>query len=771
MNRKKQVDWLERSVILLSGVFLYSLLTWLSSYWAEGTKPIVIVVLLTVCVTEMYLFRRTWLRRMCQFFLLFGVLVYWLEWDIGGVSFTSWDEMQQAILFVGDQLLYYLPVFLIVLGTWIIYIVTIRWFESKWRAVGTLFISVLFFSVLDTFTSLSLWVDIVIMICAVLLLLMVHQFRALREKSEEAWEHLTDYPETFIVPIAAIMSIVVFTGIFAPDIRPLVTDPYTLWKKHSSSKVETGVNPNRNSDANSSLPVSGDSISGYSRDDQELGGGFSFDYSPVMTIDTSYPTYYRGESRSLYTGAGWVEDKEDELFQQAVFVDGEASTFQGDRDYIDTSLLETREITQTITFSPRIGRTFPVLFGAYSISELSITDYFEEEVGLSQERSPIVEYRSLENEDAENSFIWLPHSEEIHFVSDDETAFPMKYEVVSEIPIIDETSLRMVNNVNLEEGYWQRYLQLPEELPDRIFDLAEEIVDLDASQYDQVLAIESFLKDTYEYTTEPDTSLGESTDFVDRFLFEVEEGYCDYFSTAMVVLARTLDIPARWVKGYTQGTRVEEEIDYYFMEQDPTAPGTFQVRNSNAHSWVEVYFEGYGWISFEPTPAFSLPTLYATEEVPAENVEEIDVATDGQEEDKGTFSLSDIPWFHVGLIVSIAVLSVALVVVGKKRSWHFSRIWRDWKKGRLATTLNEKIIIEFERFLRFANRKGYEKEEYETMRETFIRWGEKDSKLEGDLMQVLLLFDKAKYGSRGMRKVDLEKTRKKVMDIKKRMKG
>jgi hypothetical protein len=75
---------------------------------------------------------------------------------------------------------------------------------------------------------------------------------------------------------------------------------------------------------------------------------------------------------------------------------------------------------------------------------------------------------------------------------------------------------------------------------------------------------------------------------VDYFLFDSREGYCDYYASAMVVMARAVGIPARIAVGYAGG-EYDEEL------------GGYRVRRSNAHTWVEIYFPDYGWIEFEPT--------------------------------------------------------------------------------------------------------------------------------------------------------------------------
>ena len=85
---------------------------------------------------------------------------------------------------------------------------------------------------------------------------------------------------------------------------------------------------------------------------------------------------------------------------------------------------------------------------------------------------------------------------------------------------------------------------------------------------------------------------------MDYFLFDSKVGYCDNFSTSMVVLLRTLGIPARWTKGFTNGLRTGT---------DNQGNEEYSILNSHAHSWPEVYFPGFGWLPFEPTPSFANP--------------------------------------------------------------------------------------------------------------------------------------------------------------------
>ncbi|UUZ86752.1 hypothetical protein LJK88_19075 [Paenibacillus sp. P26] len=116
---------------------------------------------------------------------------------------------------------------------------------------------------------------------------------------------MAEYPASIAAPIIALISLTVFVGSIMPEIRPLVTDPYTAWRMYRGEPM--------NFTTGKGLEVSpteaADSSSGYSRSDSSLGGGFQFDYTPVMTVDTTHRGYWRGETRSLYTGKGWEESE------------------------------------------------------------------------------------------------------------------------------------------------------------------------------------------------------------------------------------------------------------------------------------------------------------------------------------------------------------------------------------------------------------------------------------------------------------------------------
>jgi hypothetical protein len=137
----------------------------------------------------------------------------------------------------------------------------------------------------------------------------------------------------------------------------------------------------------------------------------------------------------------------------------------------------------------------------------------------------------------------------------------------------------------------QRYLQLPGDLPSRVSALARRITRDATNDYDKVKAIERYLKRNYRYSLDsPVPPAGQ--DAVDHFLFDTDVGFCEQFASATAVMLRSLGIPARVVVGYTPGSR------------NPFT-GYYEVKASDAHSWIEVWFPTVGWYEFDPT--FAIP--------------------------------------------------------------------------------------------------------------------------------------------------------------------
>ncbi|HEY8180198.1 MAG TPA: transglutaminaseTgpA domain-containing protein, partial [Candidatus Limnocylindria bacterium] len=123
-----------------------------------------------------------------------------------------------------------------------------------------------------------------------------------------------------------------------------------------------------------------------------------------------------------------------------------------------------------------------------------------------------------------------------------------------------------------------------------------------STPYDRADALARFLQgdESFEYRTTAPLPADPNQDLVDFFLFDPQNGrvgFCEHYASAMVVMARTLGIPARLAVGYAPGDRVQVPDA---PPETPVSP-LWQVRQKNAHAWAELYFPGYGWQAFEAT--------------------------------------------------------------------------------------------------------------------------------------------------------------------------
>lgn len=286
---------------------------------------------------------------------------------------------------------------------------------------------------------------------------------------------------------------------------------------------------------------------GYAADDRVLGGPLLLDDTVVFTARTSGRHYWRGEAKEVYTGRGWESRQED----------AQQSVVSTDEPVLPAPLLQwtgrARVVAQAVRFAddapPAVRR---LVFYGGTLADLRV----------AKDGDRIAGYTAT--------------------------------------AVLGEVEVAALRRAPLKTEGMAPYLQLPASLPQRVRDVARELTAPYANPYDKVMAIVRHLRSgTYRYETDDVPVPGPGQDFVDHFLFEIRRGYCDHFSTALVVLARAAGIPARWVKGFAPP-----------REQREDGESEVVVRNRHAHSWAEVYFEGVGWVPFEPTPAFLNPVAF-----------------------------------------------------------------------------------------------------------------------------------------------------------------
>jgi hypothetical protein len=272
----------------------------------------------------------------------------------------------------------------------------------------------------------------------------------------------------------------------------------------------------------------------------------------VMTISAdgepgSNPLYWRARTYDRYTRVGWASSPARETPLEA-----------------DTLLLEPTPAYQVVRQQVRMAtdQTINSLYWTGTLVQI------DTDVNIAWRDPPPTDPDPLHKGDMLGALV-----------------LAKTYNVESYVPQVGKTQLQaMGRDYPLE--IVSRYLAIPESTSRHVLALARDLTGAERTPYDQAVAIESYLrKIPYTLDVEPPP---QGEDVVEYFLFTAKEGYCDYYASSMVVLARASGLPARIVVGYASG-------DY-----DPST-GQYIVRQRHAHSWVEIYFSEIGWVEFEPT--------------------------------------------------------------------------------------------------------------------------------------------------------------------------
>lgn len=460
-----------------------------------------------------------------------------------------------------EGMAYSIQTLMLFLLLWIMTYLIHYWVTIQRSMFLFFFLSVLYVTILDTFTPYDGdWAIVRLFVIGFLLLGCLTFYRLLQQ------ERLAAKPANYavwILPLLLFIAIGGALGLAGPKRSAQWPDPVpfivSYSEKFNSGQDEESINK-----------------AGYSLDDSKLGGDFIGDNTVVFEAKVSEEHYWKVETKRIYTGSGWSSGSM-----------GVSIPFENGRDIPVGCCNAPLETTDLLVDEVEVELPYVHLpYAAPSIEGTIISQ--------DQKQGSSVSYRYFSGIDR------------IISSQQDGTYIKLEgYKLTYRMPIFDIAKLKEATSLPNPEEF-NEYMEFPGANAgfidlSRVQALAEEITKDKTNWYDKAKAIENYFDGpefVYEQTDIPYPEEGQ--DFVEQFLFDTKRGYCDHYSTSMAVMLRTIGIPTRWVKGYTEG-------EYKTYENGKTV---YQITNNNAHSWVEVYFSGTGWVPFEPTKGYANPVQF-----------------------------------------------------------------------------------------------------------------------------------------------------------------
>ncbi|MDM5219905.1 DUF4129 domain-containing transglutaminase family protein [Peribacillus sp. NJ11] len=453
--------------------------------------------------------------------------------------------------------------FLFFVLLWLVTYLIHYWVMVRQSIFFFFMLTVIFISVLDTFTP---YVGDKAMVRIIIIgFLMLGLLSLLRLTIQERIRFPMTAINKWILMLTGMILVSVLVGFGAPKLSPQWADPVPYITSYSDKAVKE--------DGGSK----GKSV-GYDEDDSDLGGSIEPDSSIVFYNNAPAGHYWKVENKDIYTGKGWVSIPETDFH-----------SFSNGQDMTSLDI---------------------------KVPEVEKTEEMTAKVTMTETYSHILHPQSgyLKKIEAKNGMDFKYYQGIDKIISERENGERLvmeEYELVYDMPSFDIAELRKITEPDeTMDLLMEKNTQLPEGLPNRIYELGSQLTRNETNWYDKAKAIEDYFDGPeFIYSKDDIPYPGTNQDYVDQFLFETQIGYCDNFSSAMVVLLRAANIPARWVKGYTEGEKSIHDGE-----------SVYKVTNNNAHSWAEVYFSGIGWVPFEPTKGFNGEVEFYDSELKQEKI-------------------------------------------------------------------------------------------------------------------------------------------------------
>lgn len=603
-------------VIFMSSSICQTLYT--SFFMKYGLSRTIFISIIPICLLLAVMFRNkltTLISSICFILVLIGSLAYIIYKtgleiaELWIYNYSTW-LIDLANGYIDTTSKYYpmiTEILLAVVVTILVYILTVKIFNLYVMAVLGL-------SIFYVQLYLEIFVSNISFGLFIFSLLMYYFFDISQKRAEDKSYELGNHLKytLFVIPVCII---IVGFGLLFPMKDQRIAIPW----------LDTRID---NTISNVIDYFSGTDIEGFDYfsinssgfgSSSKLGGNIKLNRTHVMNVKSEYPNLYlRAASKAYYDGHGWYDESNQfntinlkqnryqgfisEDFNQ--FLAGNAlinygkinsDIFDNSKAQIDFVNIKTRSLFVPLKINFLTFKSPQTI--QYDAEQMLASDQVQKK-GFSY----TVDYASLflGNEEFKDL---LRKSYQGFYKDNMEKVFNAL--TLSQSPDIISfmtSSLRSMRNFNnTSNKFYEKYTQLPEDTTPRVRQLAQDLTKDKTTTYDKAKAVEEYLSKNYPYTLKPGTP-PRKKDFVDYFLFEGKKGYCTYYASAMTVLLRCADIPARYVEGYILPPESKD--------------GVYQVTNQQGHAWVEVYFEGVGWIPFEPTSPF-VANMYSDRSISA----------------------------------------------------------------------------------------------------------------------------------------------------------